>query len=104
MAHYSASKWGLVGLAKSLAIEGAKAGVRVVTLHPTGVDTPLNDGLAELEGSTPREIAERSAGNLLATPWVTVDDVAASVLFLASDEARYITGSALTVDAGLLTR
>jgi NAD(P)-dependent dehydrogenase (short-subunit alcohol dehydrogenase family) len=104
MAHYCASKWGLVGLAKSLAIEGAKSGVRVVTLHPTGVDTPLNDGLAELEGSTPLEIAERSAGNLLPTPWVTVDDVAASVLFLASDDARFITGSALTLDAGLLTR
>ena len=104
LAHYSASKWGLVGLAKSLAIEVAKHKVRVVTLHPTGVDTPLNDGLAELEGSTALEIAERSAGNLLPTPWVTVEDVVASVLFLASDDARFITGSGLTLDAGLLTR
>jgi NAD(P)-dependent dehydrogenase (short-subunit alcohol dehydrogenase family) len=104
LAHYAASKWGLVGLAKSLAIELAKARVRVVTLHPTGVDTPLNDGLAELEGSTALEIAEKSAGNLLPTPWVTVDDVVGSVLFLASDDARYITGSALVLDAGLLTR
>ena len=82
----------------------AKARVRVVTLHPTGVDTPLNDGLAELEGSTALEIAEKSAGNLLPTPWVTVEDVVGSVLFLASDDARYITGSALVLDAGLLTR
>jgi len=104
LAHYAASKWGLVGLAKSLAIEVARAGVRVVTLHPTGVDTPLNDGLALLEGSTPIEIAEKSAGNLLPTPWVTVEDVVGSVLFLASDDARYITGSALVLDAGLLTR
>jgi NAD(P)-dependent dehydrogenase (short-subunit alcohol dehydrogenase family) len=104
LAHYSASKWGLVGLAKSLAIEVAKHKVRVVTLHPTGVDTPLNDGLAELEGSTALEIAERSAGNLLPTPWVTVEDVVASVLFLASDDARFLTGSALVLDAGLLTR
>jgi NAD(P)-dependent dehydrogenase (short-subunit alcohol dehydrogenase family) len=104
MAHYTASKWGLVGLAKALAIEVAKSNVRVVTLHPTGVDTPLNDGLAALEGSTPLEIAERSAGNLLPTPWVTVDDVVASVLFLASDDARFITGSAFVLDAGLLTR
>jgi len=104
MAHYTASKWALVGLAKALAIEEAKANVRVVTLHPTGVDTPLNDGLAALEGATPLEIAERSAGNLLATPWVTVDDVVASVLFLASDDARFMTGSALVLDAGLLTR
>lgn len=104
LAHYAASKWGLIGLAKSLAIEVAAANVRVVTLHPTGVDTPLNDGLAEMEGSTALEIAERSAGNLLRTPWVTVDDVVASVLFLASDDARFITGSGLVLDAGLLTR
>jgi NAD(P)-dependent dehydrogenase (short-subunit alcohol dehydrogenase family) len=104
LAHYSASKFGLVGLAKSLAIEVAKHGVRVVTLHPTGVDTPLNDGLAELEGSTALEIAELSAGNLLPTPWVTVEDVAASVLFLASDDARFVTGLGLVLDAGLLTR
>lgn len=104
LAHYSASKWGLVGLAKSLAIEVARHNVRVVTLHPTGVDTPLNDGLAELEGSTALEVAERSAGNLLPTSWVSVDDVVASVLFLASDDARFMTGSALVLDAGLLTR
>jgi len=104
LAHYSASKYGLVGLAKSLALEVGKHKVRVVTLHPTGVDTPLNDGLAELEGSTALEIAERSAGNLLPTPWVTLDDVVASVLFLASDDARFMTGSALVLDAGLLTR
>jgi NAD(P)-dependent dehydrogenase (short-subunit alcohol dehydrogenase family) len=102
LAHYSASKHALVGLAKSLAIEVAKHKVRVVTLHPTGVDTPLNDGLAELEGSTALEIAERSAGNLLPTPWVSVEDVAASVLFLASDGARFVTGSGLVLDAGLL--
>jgi NAD(P)-dependent dehydrogenase (short-subunit alcohol dehydrogenase family) len=104
LAHYAASKWGLVGLAKSLAIEVAKAGVRVVTLHPTEVDTPLNDGLALLEGATALEIAEKSAGNLLPTPWVTAEDVVASVLFVTSDDARFITGSALVLDAGLLTR
>ena len=104
MAHYTASKWGLVGLAKALSIEEAKSNIRVLTLHPTGVDTPLNDGLAALEGATPLEIAERSAGNLLPTPWVTVDDVVASVLFLASDDARFMPGSGLVLDAGLLTR
>ena len=68
MSHYSASKHGLVGLTKSQAIELAPYGIRVVSLHPTGVNTPMNDGLAELEGTTPIEIAERSAGNLLRTP------------------------------------
>ena len=64
----------------------------------------MNDGLAALEGTTPNEIAERSAGNLLPVPWIEPEDVAQAVLFLASDEARYVTGSALAVDAGLLTR
>jgi len=72
--------------------------VRVVTLHPTGVDTPVNDGLALLGDWTAIEIAEKSAGNLLPTPWVTVEDVVGSVLFLASDDARFITGSALVLD------
>jgi NAD(P)-dependent dehydrogenase (short-subunit alcohol dehydrogenase family) len=64
----------------------------------------MNDGLAALEGLTPREIAERSAGNLLPVPWIEPEDVAAAVLYLVSDRARYITGAPLILDAGLLTR
>ena len=64
----------------------------------------MNDGLAALEGLTPREIAERSAGNLLPVPWIEPEDVAAAVLFLASDRARYVTGAPFVLDAGLLTR
>jgi NAD(P)-dependent dehydrogenase (short-subunit alcohol dehydrogenase family) len=104
LSHYVASKWGLVGLTKSWAIELAPHNVRVVSIHPTGVNTPMNDGLAAMEGSTPLEIAERSAGNLLPVPWVETQDVAELVLFLASDRARYATGSQFTLDAGLLTR
>ncbi len=103
LSHYAASKWGLVGLTKSWAIELAPHGVRVLSIHPTGVNSAFNDGLAAQEGSTPREIAERSAGNLLPVPWIEVDDVAELVVFLASDRARFITGSQVTVDAGLLT-
>jgi NAD(P)-dependent dehydrogenase (short-subunit alcohol dehydrogenase family) len=104
LSHYAASKWGLVGLTKSWAIELAPYNVRVVSLHPTGVNTPMNDGLAALEGASPREIAERSAGNLLPVPWIEPDDVAAAVAFLASDRARFITGSQFVIDAGLLSR
>lgn len=104
LSHYAASKFGLVGLTKSQAIELAPYGIRVISIHPTGVNTPMNDGLAEMEGMTPREIAERSAGNLLPVPWLEVEDVADSVLFLASDRARYVTGSQYVLDAGLLTR
>jgi NAD(P)-dependent dehydrogenase (short-subunit alcohol dehydrogenase family) len=64
----------------------------------------MNDGLAQMEGLTPREVAERSAGNLLPVPWIEPEDVANAVLFLASDRARYVTGSTFVIDAGLLTR
>lgn len=103
LSHYAASKWGLVGLTKSWAIELAPYNVRVISIHPTGVNTPMNDGLAEMEGTTALEIAERSAGNLLDTPWVETEDVVNALLYLASDKARYITGSQFVLDAGLLS-
>ena len=104
LSHYAASKWGLTGLTKSWAIELAQYGIRVNSIHPTGVNTPMNDGLAALEGLTPKEIAERSAGNLLPVPWIEPEDVAHAVLFLASDRARYVTGAPFVIDAGLLSR
>ena len=105
LSHYVASKHGLTGLTKAWAIELAPHGIRVVSIHPTGVNTPMNDGLAELEGATAIEIAERSAGNLLpGVPWIETADVAELVLYLASDRARFATGAQFTLDAGLLTR
>jgi SDR family mycofactocin-dependent oxidoreductase len=104
LSHYAASKWGLTGLTKSWAIELAPHGIRVNAIHPTGVNTPMNDGLAELEGLTPQQIAERSAGNLLPVPWIEPEDVAHAILYLASDRARFVTGASLVLDAGLLTR
>lgn len=104
LSHYAASKWGLTGLTKSWAIELAPYNIRAIAIHPTGVNTPMNDGLAALEGATPQEIAERSAGNLINVPWIEAEDVANAVVFLASDHARYVTGSSFILDAGLLTR
>lgn len=104
LSHYAASKWALVGLTKSWALENSAFGIRVISIHPTGVNTPMNDGLAYMEGTTPQEIAERSAGNLLPVPWIEPEDVADSVLFLASNKAKYVTGSQYVLDAGLLTR
>lgn len=104
LSHYAASKWGLIGLTKSLALELAPYHIRAVSIHPTGVNTPMNDGLAALEGKTTHEIAEASAGNLLPVPWIEPEDVAQAILYLSSDKARFITGSQFVIDAGLLTR
>ncbi|MDR1410632.1 MAG: SDR family oxidoreductase [Spirochaetaceae bacterium] len=104
LSHYVASKWGLTGMTKAWAIELAPFGIRVVSIHPTGVNTPMNDGLAAMEGLTPVEIAERSAGNLLPVPWIEAEDTAYLVAYLASDKARFATGAQFTLDAGLLTR
>lgn len=104
LSHYAASKWALTGLTKSWALELASHNIRVISIHPTGVNTPMNDGLAFMEGKTPQEIAEASAGNLLPVPWIEAQDVADAVVYLASDKARFITGSQFVIDAGLLTR
>jgi SDR family mycofactocin-dependent oxidoreductase len=104
LSHYAASKWGLVGLTKSWAQELAPYNIRVISIHPTGVNTPMNDGLAALEGLTPQQVAGRSAGNLLPVPWIEPEDVAEAVVYLASDRARFVTGSQFVIDAGLLSR
>ena len=103
LSHYTASKWGLTGLTKAWAIELAPYNIRVLSIHPTGVNTPMNDGLAAMEGKTPEEIAEASAGNLLPVPWIEPEDTAELVLYLASDRARYATGAQFVLDAGLLS-
>ena len=103
LSHYCASKWGLVGLTKAWAIELAPYNVRVLSIHPTTVDTPFNDGLAQLEGKTALEVAQLSAGNLLDTPWIETTDVVEALFYLASDRARFVTGSQFALDAGLLT-
>ena len=103
LSHYTASKWGLTGLTKAWAIELSPYNIRVLSIHPTAVNTPMNDGLAAIEGKTPEEEAGASAGNLIDTPWLEAEDVANLVLFLASDKARYATGAQFVLDAGLLT-
>ena len=72
-----------------------------MTLAPSA---PIEERLAAMEGATPLEISERSAGNLLPVPWLEPEDVAEAVLFLASPRSRYATGSQYVLDAGLLTR
>jgi (+)-trans-carveol dehydrogenase/(-)-trans-carveol dehydrogenase len=111
--HYVAAKHGLVGLTRVLAAElGPQYGIRVNIVLPTNVATPmiLNDTMfrtvrPDLENPVAADTADIfEAMNLLPVPWVTPDDVSDAVLWLASDQARYVTGTALPVDAGCLTK
>jgi NAD(P)-dependent dehydrogenase (short-subunit alcohol dehydrogenase family) len=92
---YSASKGGVMQLTKSLAVAWAKDGIRVNAVAPGWIATPLTQAL--------QDDAARSQGILDRTPmgrWGTPADVARAVLFLASDQAAFITGAILPVDGG----
>ncbi|MGO2140626.1 MAG: glucose 1-dehydrogenase [Leucobacter sp.] len=90
---YGASKWGLRGLTKTVALELAEVGVRVNSIHPGGIATPLVEAF--------REISETdftgNSLNRLAKP----EEVTGLVVFLASDEASFCTGSEFVVDGGI---
>jgi SDR family mycofactocin-dependent oxidoreductase len=112
VANYATAKHGLVGLAGSLANEVAEHGIRVNTLHPTNVRTPMIDNTTsarifrpDLDAPTLDDGAEALRRiNLLPIPWIEPDDVSAAVLWLSSDEARYVTGAAIPIDAGALSK
>ena len=109
VAHYVASKHGLVGLMRTLANELAPDMVRVNTVHPGSVDDDMVNNPAtyhvfmpDREGEITREEVEPvfQMLNALPIPWVEPMDISNAVLFLASEEGRYITGVTLPVDAG----
>jgi (+)-trans-carveol dehydrogenase len=108
-AHYVSAKHGLVGLMRTLALELAPNNIRVNSIHPTQVDTEMIQNAAmyrlfmpEEEHPTRDQFEKACATlNALPVPWVDSLDISNALLFLASDEARYITGVALPVDAGV---
>jgi SDR family mycofactocin-dependent oxidoreductase len=101
LAPYVAAKHGVVGIARTMANELAAHGIRVNTVHPTGVQTPMAEGLG---GLNPLIERDPNLGpifmNTLPVESVEARDISNAVLFLASEEARYITGLEFTVDAG----
>jgi (+)-trans-carveol dehydrogenase len=111
-AHYVASKHGLLGLMKALAVELADRNIRVNTINPTTVATPmiLNDyayqyfcpDMADpgVEDAKP----PLASWNALPIPWVESDDVSNALMYLASDQGRYVTGIALPVDGGCVVK
>jgi SDR family mycofactocin-dependent oxidoreductase len=109
MVHYDAAKHGLVGLMRGLAVELGQFNIRVNTVHPTNVDTPMlqNYSIRELMTGNPAAteadvVPVMSAQHIFNVPWVDVEDVSNMVAWLASDEARYVTATTQVLDAGAL--
>jgi (+)-trans-carveol dehydrogenase len=110
LAHYVSAKHGVIGLMKTLANELAPDMIRVNSLLPTSVNTDMIQNKAmydllapDIDQPTKEQAAERfTTLNALPIPWVDARDISNAVLFLASDEGRYITGVPLPVDAGML--
>jgi NAD(P)-dependent dehydrogenase (short-subunit alcohol dehydrogenase family) len=112
MGHYVSAKHGLVGLMRTLALELAPHSIRVNSLHPTTVDTDMiqNDATyqlfrPDLEHPTVEDAGEAFLSlNVLPVKWVEPIDISNALLFLVSDDARYITGVTLPIDAGTLLK
>jgi len=108
LAHYVASKWGVIGLVKSLALEVAEYGITVNAICPATVDTPMvhNEafyGLFAPDAANPSREQVRgsyAAMNPMRVPWMDATDISHALLYLVSDGARYVNGSALEVSAG----
>jgi len=97
LAAYSASKAGLTGMAKSLALDLAPAGITVNVVAPGWFDSPLAEGWkrsAELSAAITGHTAQRR--------WGAGADLAGAYLFLASDASAFVTGTVVTVDGGYL--
>jgi SDR family mycofactocin-dependent oxidoreductase len=110
--HYNMAKHAVVGLMRSLANELAAHSIRVNSVHPSSTFTKMIDNPAIHAAFAPGVENPRledfgatfTAMNLLPIPWMEAVDISNAVLFLASDEARYITGVTLPVDAGFLAK
>ncbi|NHX37474.1 MULTISPECIES: mycofactocin-coupled SDR family oxidoreductase [Halolamina] len=107
-AHYVATKWGVRGLTKTLALELAEYDVNVNAVAPTGVDTPMLSGMIEAYGE---EVLDEG-GAALGGPYnifepgemVDAQDITEAYMWLSSDAARYVTGITLPVDAGFTAK
>ncbi len=101
---YTAAKHGVVGLMRAYANYLAQYSIRVNSIHPTGVNTPMvvNDVMQEFLQSDPS--LSQAMANALPVPMIEAVDLSNAIVFLASDAGRYVTGVTLPVDAGFLVK
>ncbi len=101
---YGASKHGVVGLMRSFANSLAQHNIRVNSIHPTGVRTAMieNEAMDQFLAAFPDAVS--SLTNLLPVEVLDANDISDTVVFLASDAAKYITGVTLPVDAGFTAK
>lgn len=99
LVHYSATKAGIVGFTRSLALEVAKDGINVNAIAPGAIETPT--ARAAMMDAMPRELAEQVIKAIPLGRWGTAKDIGNAVLFLVSEESSYITGQCIVVDGGL---
>jgi len=97
--HYAASKGGIIGLTEDLAIDLADKGINVNSIAPGVVETDMTESMVTGEESS-KKLLEHIPKNRFGVP----EDIGNAAVFLASDEADYITGSVLYVDGGWLTK
>jgi NAD(P)-dependent dehydrogenase (short-subunit alcohol dehydrogenase family) len=100
---YDASKGGVINLTRQMAVEFAKEAIRVNAVCPSDCDTPLIAALFP-EGSDPEAEKRRLGAGIPLGRIAQPEEVAAAIAFLASDEARFVTGAALPVDGGFLAK
>lgn len=110
LAHYTAAKHGVTGLMRTLAVELAPYWIRVNSVHPTSVNTPMvnnasayelfaGGAAADAEATRVAATASLTSLNGLEVPWVEPVDVSNAVVYLASDETRYVSGTTQVIDA-----
>ncbi len=107
LAHYSATKWGVIGFVKSVALELAQSGITANVVCPATVDTPMVHNaplysifapdVDEPDRETVRPMY--AAMNPMRVPWIDPEDVTHAVMFLVSDKARYISGETIEISA-----
>jgi SDR family mycofactocin-dependent oxidoreductase len=103
--HYTAAKHGIVGLMRTLARELAPESIRVNTIHPTGVDSPMsNNDFFPAWLDEHKELGDAMRFNLMPVDAMPMADVSDVVAFLCSDAAKWITGTTLPIDAGFLLK